>query len=256
MMTMTLPRYELAPWSLQDLLPSTEETEVSNAIANLEQAVSALEGSRSVLSADIDVPTFLAFLEKYETVMRTAYKLAAYASLWFSADTQSQDALGFKGKVDQLMLDAQNRTLFFSLWWKELDDDVATRLMSESGDIAYYLQEMRNFKPYTLSETEEQLINLKDVNGINGVLTLYDMITNKFTFEIEVEGEKQQLTREGLMMYVRHPDPDLRKAAYDELYRVYAAEGTVLAQIYNYRVRDWANEQINLRSFKAPISVR
>ncbi|MEM7034607.1 MAG: M3 family oligoendopeptidase [Chloroflexota bacterium] len=29
-----------------------------------------------------------------------------------------------------------------------------------------------------------------------------------------------------------------------------------MAQIYNYRVRDWANEQINLRSFKAPISVR
>ncbi|RME49766.1 MAG: oligoendopeptidase F, partial [Caldilineae bacterium] len=46
------------------------------------------------------------------------------------------------------------------------------------------------------------------------------------------------------------------QAAYDELYRVYSEEGTLLAQIYNYRVRDWANEQINLRRFASPIAVR
>jgi len=64
------------------------------------------------------------------------------------------------------------------------------------------------------------------------------------------------LTREELSVYVRSDDPDLRKAAYDELYRVYGDEGTLLAQIYNYRVRDWANEQLQLRHFDSPIAVR
>ena len=212
--------------------------------------------ARESLTPDISTTDFKAFLEKYEAATRAAYRLAAYASLWFSAETQSQAALNFKGQVDQLMLDAQNRTLFFSLWWKGLDDDAAARLMAEAGDVTYFLQEMRNFKPYTLSESEEQLINLKDVNGIDAVVTLYDMITNRFTFTLTIDGEEKEMTRQELMMYVRDPDPDLRQTAYEEQARVYDAESTVLAQIYNYRVRDWANEQVNLRHFNSPIAVR
>jgi oligoendopeptidase F len=189
-------------------------------------------------------------------MLRAAYRLGAYADLWFTSDTQSQEALSFKGRMDQLMLDAQNRTLFFSLWWKALDDENAARLMAEAGDLTYYLQKMRNFKPYTLSEPEEKIINLKDVNGIEAVVTIYDMLTNKFKFNLTVNGEEKTLTREELMTYVRHPNPDLRQAAYDELYRVFSGEGTLLAQIYNYRIRDWANEQVNLRRFSSPIAVR
>jgi len=57
--------------------------------------------------------------------------------------------------------------------------------------LTYYLQKLRNFKPYTLSEPEEQIINLKDVNGISAVVTLYDMITNKFQFTLTIDGEKR-----------------------------------------------------------------
>jgi len=248
--------YELSAWSLSDLLPSTKAEVVDAIMAELEAAVQVVEAARQSLSAEMAPADFNAFLADYETATRTAYKLASYAGLWFAADTQSQAALTFKGRVDQLMLDAQNRTLFFSLWWKELEDEVAARLMAEAGDLTYFLQEMRNFKPYTLSEPVEQAINLKDVNGIDAVVTLYDMITNKFVFTLEVEGEKKSMTREELMTYVRNPDPGLRQAAYDELYRVYQQESTVLAQIYNYRVRDWANEQVQLRKFDAPITVR
>ncbi len=248
--------YQLSPWDLSDLLTATDKTTVTTAMERLESAIQAVEAMRENLSPDMLVTDFKVTLSALETATREAYKLGSYADLWFTADTQSQAALSFKGRMDQLMLEAQNRTLFFELWWKELDDAAADRLIAEAGDLVYFLQKLRNFKPFTLSEPEEKLINLKDVNGISAVITLYDMITNKFEYSLTVDGETKTMTREELSIYVRSADPDVRKAAYDELYRVYGDEGTLLAQIYNYRVRDWANEQLRLRQFSSPIAVR
>ena len=68
-------------------------------------------------------------------------------------------------RVQQFLAEMENRTLFFSLWWKELDEANAERLMSDAGDYRYYLEEMRHFKPHTLSEPEEKIVNIKDVTG-------------------------------------------------------------------------------------------
>ena len=48
----------------------------------------------------------------------------------------------------------------------------------------------------------------------------------------------------------------LRARAYQELYRVYIENSTVLAQMYIHRVRDWHTEGVELRGFSSPISAR
>jgi oligoendopeptidase F len=58
------------------------------------------------------------------------------------------------------------------------------------------------------------------------------------------------------MVYARHHDPKLRAAIYQELYRVYGDDGPILGQIYQTIVRDWSNENIDLRNYQSPISVR
>ena len=115
---------------------------------------------------------------------------------------------------------------------------------------------MRHFKPHTLSEPEEKIINIKNVTGASALNMLYDSITNRYTFKVEVDGEDKELTRGELMVYVRQPDPDLRAAAYQELYRVYGEDGPILGQMYQTLVRDWRNEQVNLRKFASPIAAR
>jgi oligoendopeptidase F len=46
-------------------------------------------------------------------------------------------------RVMQFLAEIENRTLFFSLWWKALDEENAKRLMDASGDYRYYLEAMR-----------------------------------------------------------------------------------------------------------------
>jgi len=243
-------------WALKALLPAHTGPQLTDYLSQLEETMGDLESTRSQLTPDLPAGEFVSILKRYETVSELAHRLGGYAFLWFTEDTQNQESLNFKGRIDQVLAQASNRMLFFSLWFKSLDDAQADRLLAASGDARYYLESLRRFKPYTLSEAEEQIITLKDVNGIDALVTVYDMITNKFEFTLEVDGEVKKLTRDALSAYARHPSPDVRAAAYRELYRVYGEHSTLLAQIYNFRVRDWHAEAIQVRHYPEPISVR
>jgi len=139
---------------------------------------------------------------------------------------------------------------------EDLADEDAARPDRPAGDYQYWLEEMRHFKPHTLSEPEEKIINTKNVTGASAFNTLYDSITNRYTFKVEVDGEMKELTRGEVMMYVRQDDADLRARAFQELYRVYGNDGPILGQIYQTLARDWRNEEVNLRHFASPISAR
>ena len=73
---------------------------------------------------------------------------------------------------------------------------------------------------------------------------------------MEVEGDEKDLTRGELMVYVKNLDPEVRAKAYQELYRVFGKDGDILGNMYQTLVRDWGNEQVDLRHFSSPISVR
>ncbi|MFO7742283.1 MAG: M3 family oligoendopeptidase [Anaerolineae bacterium] len=243
-------------WSLEALLPAPEGADFEKLLTELEEQVSQLEDARQDLSPAMSTEAFMEVMELAESIQTIATRLAGYARLWFAEDTQSQEALRFLGRMEQLATEVENRVLFFELWWKGLDQPAAQRLLAESGDYAYYLERLRRFRPYTLSESEEKIVNLKDVNGADALVNLYEMITNRFTFTLEVEGEPKEMTRAELTAYFRDPSPELREAAYQELYSVYSDQANVLGQIYSHRMRDWANENLTLRGFDAPIAVR
>jgi oligoendopeptidase F len=253
---MTEQTFEQTRWSLADLLPAVEGPQFDRYLADLEAAVAELEASRDALSPDMPAESFLRLMALIEKIASLSQRLGYYGGLWFYADTQDQDALAYRGRMDKLLTDVQNRILFFELWWKGLEDEAADRLLAASGDTAYYLESLRRFKPHTLSEPEEKVINLKDVNGVQALETVYNMITSDFSFTVEIDGEVKELTRDALMVYARDPRPEVRAAIYQELHRVYGEQSAVLGQIYQHIVRDWASENLSLRHFASPISVR
>ena len=248
--------YDQKQWSLADLFDSHEGAAMQAAFAGLEADVTAFEAQRPQLVPDISSENFLVIIQQYEKINRQGYRIGGFAELSFATNTQDQNALAFLARVQQFAAELENRTLFFSLWWKDLQEDQAARLMQGAGDYRYWLEEMRHFKPHTLSEPEEKVINTKNTTGVQAFSTLYDAITNRYTFKINVDGEDKELTRGELMVYARHHRADLRAQAYQELYRVYGQDGPILGQIYQTLVRDWRNEQISMRRFSTPISVR
>jgi oligoendopeptidase F len=248
--------YALTIWNLGELFPGFDSPDLQVAFDNVEEQVMSFEGIRGKLQPDLDANQFMEFVRASESAARIINKIYAFTGLSFASDTQDQTAQTYMARVQQFAAEMQNRTLFFSLWWKDLDDKNAERLMNSAGDYRYYLEEMRHFKPHTLSEAEEKIINLKDVTGAGALITLYDAITNRYVFKLEVDGETKELTRGQLQPFVQGPDDDLRAKAYQELYRVYGSDAPILGQMYQTRARDWHNENLGLRKFSSPMAVR
>lgn len=248
--------YEQTRWDLEDLFESFDDPKFEATFEDVKKGTEAFETVREQLKPDISTDLFVKILKTYENFYRSLSRLDGFVQLAFSEDTQDQRAQAEVARVNQFEAEMSNQSLFFNLWWKELDEENAQRLLAASGDFKYWLVAMRNFKDYTLTEPEEKIINIKDVTGFRALNLLYDSITNRYTFKIEHDGEEKELTRGELMALVREPDPDIRARAYQSLFKVYEADAPILGQIYQNIVRDWRNENIQLRGFKKPISVR
>lgn len=248
--------YQQTRWSLGDLYPGPKSAELDAAFVALKKLVETLEKRRPELTDDINLENFLSFVKEIDGITVLGQKIYTFAGLYFSEDTQNQVAQNLMARVEQFVAELTNRILFFNLWWKALPEEKAKSLVAGSGDYAYWLEAMRLFIPHTLSEPEEKIINIKNVTGQSALQMVYSSLTNRYVFKLEVNGEVKELTRGELMMFVRTADPEIRAKAYQELYKVYGDDGSILGQIYQTLVRDWRNEQVTLRKYTSPIAAR
>ena len=225
-------------------------------LAKIESQVAQFEAARTQFSPTMETAVFHPLLTLSENIAAASSKLSAYAYLWFSENTKDLAARSFKDKVEERLTALQNRLVFFDLWWQSVDENNANRLMAGTGTLRYHLETIRRFKPHTLSEPEEKIVNIKNITGRSAVHSLYDVVTNAFTFTLTVNGKRKTMTREELTAYLRHAQGRLREAAYRELYRVYADQHDLLGEIYKTLVNDWKAENLQLRHFTSPIATR
>lgn len=243
-------------WSLAELYKDSKDPKFSKDQKKLEKLKDQLVSSREKLSPEMKVADFQQMIAWLQEMTEIGSRLGGFSGLKFYENTMDANAMTHLGQTQSMLALISNETLFFSLWWKSLTDQEAERFIKETPDYAYFLKEMRNTKPFTLTENEEKIVNLKNISGNEALNMLYDSLTNRYQFNMTVEGKKVKLTRGELMKYARSDKPSVRKKAYQELYRVYQNDGAILSQIYQNIVRDWYFEHITLRKYPTPISVR
>src|SRR4030095_695323 len=129
--------YALTKWNLGELYPSFESPDLQAAFDNVEEQVMSFEGIRGKLKPDLDAEQFMEFVRASEETVRIINKIYAFTGLSFASNTQDQIAQTYMARVQQFAAQMQNRTLFFSLWWKDVDDKNAERLMNSAGDYRY-----------------------------------------------------------------------------------------------------------------------
>jgi oligoendopeptidase F len=242
-------------WDLSHLAKKPVER-LETLLGEIESKVAQFESARTQLSPTMATSIFHPLLTLSEDIAAASSRIGAYAYLWFSENTKDLVARSFKTRVEERLTALQNRLVFFDLWWQGVDEDNARRLMTGTGTLRYHLETIRRFQPHTLSEPEEKIVNIKNITGRSAVHSLYDVVTNAFTFTLTVNGKRKAMTREELTSYLRHAQGRMREAAYRELYRVYADQHDLLGEIYKTLVNDWKAENLQLRHFASPIATR
>ncbi|MCL4504682.1 MAG: hypothetical protein M1434_05790 [Chloroflexi bacterium] len=179
----------------------------------------------------------LAALREYELLQESMVKTSAYASLLYAADTAKDAHRVLAQRVEEAMTALRNKLLFFELEWLEVPDYIAERLMGDPAltGYAHYLQAERRFKPYTLSEAEEKIINDKNLTGISAWQKLFTEVTSALRYPVERDGARQELNQSQVLTLLRDPDRSLRELAYDSLYTTLQQNSQVLSYIYDTR---------------------
>ena len=249
--------FEQGKWNLSELAKNPKSPEFTKQLQVIEKKVRRFEQSKRSLKPTISAQRFARLLRSLEDIAEKISIISGYASLAYSADTQSDEATSLLTRMTKLGSEVENRTLFFDQWWKKkLDQKNVTRLVKSSGQLAEFLRHKRLVAKYSLTEPEERIINTLDVTGSTALVKLYDKITNSFQFVVKIEGIKKKYNREQLTLLVRSHKPRTREIAYKALLSEYQRNKGVLGEIYQNLVLNWKDESLEIRGYSSPISVR
>jgi oligoendopeptidase F len=244
-------------WDLSELAIDHKSHQFTKRIEELQRKVDGFGSIKYTLTSTISTDEFFKIIKNIEQISEEASVLGGYASLLYSADTQSDEATSLLTKMSRLGSEIENKMLFFDLWWKRtIDEKNAQRLISQAGNLSEYLRHKRILAKYSLSEPEEKIINTLDVTGPTALVKLYDKITNAFEYVVIINGKKKKMTREQLTTLVRSTNANTRKMAYKTLLSKYQQNKGVLGEIYQNLTLNWKDEGIALRGYSTPISVR
>lgn len=252
-----MSEYKLDKWDLTELAKDPKSPAFQRQIRDLEALAKKFEKIKLKLDPKMSSKKFIDILHEVEDISEKMSKIGGYASLSYSADTQSDEATSLMTRMSKLGSEISNKILFFDLWWKtQVDDKNAKRLIKDSGELAEYLSHKRLFAKYALSEPEEKIINTLDVTGISALVKLYDKMTSAYEYRMKVGGKTKKMTREEITNYIRNTNPKIRETAYKTILTKYTENKGVIGEIYQNIVLNWKDEGIEIRGYESPISMR
>jgi oligoendopeptidase F len=252
-----MAEYKLGEWDLSEISKNPKSPEFQKKIKEIHTISKKFEKIKSKLDPKMSSKQFMKLLQDLEGISEKMSLIGGYASLSYSANTQSDEATSLLTMVSKLGSDISNKILFFDLWWKtQIDDKNANRLIKDAGELSEYLKHKRLVAKYSLSEPEEKIINTLDVTGISALVKLYDKITNAYKYKMKVGNKTKILTREELTNFVRSSSAKTREEAYKTLLTKYDENKGVVGEIYQNITLNWRHEGVDIRGYKSPISMR
>lgn len=254
---------KVGKWDLTDLVDDSLTTNSDRLVENIKRKVEEFENNRVILKRDLGTTIFEGLLNKIESILEDLSIVNSFAQLKYAADTSSNEAASLVLQTEKLSSEISNKILFFDLWFKkELDENNAQRLIESTSPVyREFLKHKRLLARYSLNESEEKIINTLEVTGPSALVKIYDRMTNNFEFTmIRKRGKKKVIriftNKEKLISLIRSPKAKEREFAYKALFKTYEKNSGVLGEIYQNLVTQWKDENISIRGFKSPISVR
>ena len=257
---MTTNSAEGIRWDLSDLYAAHDDPRIDLTIKDCHARAERFADRFRALMQDHETLTaesLLQALRELEVIYESLGRVGSYAGLLYAADTAKPEYQDLTQRVEQRSTEVRNLLLFFELEWLKFDDTIASRLIADPTLEAYrhYLISLRRYRPHTLTELEEKVINDRDNTGRNAFGRLFSEITSSLTFAFEKQGEKADLNLSQILSLLHESDRALRQSAMETLYQGLSQQGQVLTFIYDTLIQDQLTMD-RLRSYPDPMAQR
>ena len=247
-------------WNLNDLFTAADDPQIENTLADCRKRAEAFAKRVRPLMQNpqtLGAKDLLRALTDLEIIYEALGRVGSYAGLLYAADTANPVHQDLEQKVEQRSTEVRNLLLFFELEWLKFDDQTADRLLGNERlkSYAHYLRNLRRYRPHTLTEPEEKVVNEKNNTGPNAFGRLFSEITSALSFTLDIDGKQEPRNLSQMLSLLHNPDRALRQRAMETLYRGLSEHGQVLSFIYDTLIQDHLTMD-RLRLYNDPMAQR
>lgn len=244
---------EKIQWDLSDLYASPEDPKIQADKNQLTADTEAFSETYRGRVAGLSSGDFYDALQRYESILQIAHRLGSYASLLWSADTETVAHGKLMQQIRELGSQINQKLVFFDVEWMAVREDHALKLITspELSRYSHYLTVSRLYKEHTLSEAAEQALSAKSVTGRSAWTRFFDETLSAARFPFEGE----DLTEQQVLSKLHNPDREVRKKAHSALTEGFTSHLRTLTFIFNTVLADKASSD-QLRNYPSWISSR
>jgi oligoendopeptidase F len=192
-----------------------------------------------------------------EGIVEQADKPAVYAGLLHAADSRPPAHGALVAMTQERGSAIRNQLVFFDLEWIAVDEDAARRIIDapECARYRHFLAALRRYRPHTLSEPEEKLLEETANTGRRAFQRLFDEVLSAMTFSLDVDGTPQTLNESGVLALLHDARRDVRQRAARALTDGLREHSLLLTFVFNVSVQDHAQTD-RLRRYADPMAAR
>ena len=219
----SLPR-----WDLSNVYPSLESEELRKGFTDLKVQVDALDafldGHKVSRTSGESNPTnsqLKAIVEGYVDRMNASLRLYstinAYVASFVTTDSFNTTAKRLESELEMIGVRFHQQEVRFRGWLGLVKESLPSLLASEgtAKAHAFYLRETLEQSRYLMSEPEEALASELELSGSNAWSKLHGTVCSQVMVNFELEGKPQKIPITTLQNLSHHPNPEVRRRAYE-----------------------------------------
>ncbi len=240
-------------WDLSIFYDDASDPAIQRDLDRLVQMADEYAATYRGRVAQLDAEEMVDALVEQEEIQDFAGRISSFAFLNYATDTSDPKLGALVQKITEYGSQLSQKLMFFELEWKEVPDAQVQKLLADPtlGKYKHPLEAELRYKPYTLSEPEEQILVEKSVTGSSAWTRLFTQITSALRFDYDGE----QLTQSQVLAKLHDPDREVRHKAANSLTAGLKSRAMELTFIFNVLVADKASND-RLRGYPEWISAR
>ncbi len=244
---------ENVAWDLSDLYRGVDDPAIDRDLDDADARADRLAEQYKGRIADLDAEGLSALLAEYEIIVETAQKLAGYAYLLWSTNTEDAPRGALRQKIEERNARLQQKLVFLELEWAHVPEEQAQALLADAALRRYrhWLEVQRLRRPYLLSEAEEKILAEKAVTGRSAWTRFY----NEMHSAARYEWNGEQVPLQTVLTQLYHPEREVRRRAAESITEGLKKLARISTYVFNTLLADKASED-RLRGYPTWISAR